>query len=304
VGHHHAIPPAAGSSRRLAVVLALTAAYALAEVAGGVLSGSLALLADAGHMVTDVMALALALFAAWSARRPPDPARTYGYQRAEILAALVNGVVLILIAVMIFVEAWKRLAHPPEVEAGLMGGVAAGGLLVNIVAAWILHGDHGMNQRAAFLHVLGDLLGSVGALTAAVLIWAFDWTWADPAASALIGAFIVAGAVRLVLEALNVLMEGAPSHLDTRDIEGCLGRLAGVAGVHDLHVWTLGGRTPLLTAHLVLDHSRPAGVVLRQATELLRRDYGIEHSTLQLEPADFNIVVDLAAPEPADELRR
>ena len=168
--------------RRLALVLCLTSVYALVELVGGLLSNSLALLADAGHMLTDIVALALALVAAWSARRPPDPNRTYGYQRTEILAALFNGVALTVIALFIAIEAWERLSDPPEVAWGLMAAVAAGGLVVNVVAAKILHAHrHGMNVRAAYLHVLGDLLGSVGTLAAAGAIGLFGWQRADPA---------------------------------------------------------------------------------------------------------------------------
>ena len=279
------------TTRRLGAVLALTALYAIAEAFGGWLSNSLALLADAGHMLADVMALSLALLAAWSARRPPDAARTYGYQRVEILAALVNGVALVVIAVFIFLEAWERAGAPPEVNAGLMAGIALGGLVVNLVAARILHShSHGLNVRAAYLHVLGDLLGSIGALAAAGMIALFDWTLADPIASAVIAAIIIASAVRLVLDAVHVLLEGAPTHLNVEDLHRCLLEIPGVEGVHDLHCWSLGGDSALLSAHLVLDHSRTAAQVLRQATETLRERFGITHSTLQIEPADYNII--------------
>lgn len=291
MAHAHGGPDTA--TRRLAAVLALTAGYAVAEAVGGVLSGSLALLADAGHMLGDVTALGLALFAAWSSRRPPDAARTYGYQRAEILAALANGVALIVIAGSIAFEAWERAAAPPEVRVGLMGGVALGGLAVNLVGMALLHGGSSLNQRAAYLHVLGDLLGSVGALVAAGLIWGFGWRIADPVASALIAVIIVVNAVRLVLESVHVLMEGAPPDVDVDAVRRELGALPGVSDVHDLHVWTLGGATPLLTAHLTLDHSRRAGEVLRAALDLLRERFDIEHATLQLEPSEFNISVEL-----------
>jgi len=282
------------ATRRLAVVLVLTASYALAEVVGGLLSNSLALLADAGHMLTDIVALALALLAAWSARRPPDATRTYGYQRVEILAALFNGVVLIVIALFIVLEAWERLRTPPEVEYGLMAAVAAGGLAINLAGAWILGGQrHGLNVRAAYLHVLGDLLGSVGALTAALLIGLFGWYWADPAASVVIAGIIIFNSVRLVLESVNVLLEGAPSHVKTREVRDCLSRTPGVCDVHDLHLWSLGGESPLLSAHLVLDHSVPAERVLRGATDAVRERFGITHSTLQIEPPDYNIIQDL-----------
>ena len=282
-------------TRSLGLVLLLTASFTVAEVVGGLLSNSLALLADAGHMLADVMALTLALVAAWSARRPPDASRTYGYRRIEILAALFNGVALVVIALFIFIEAYERLSDPPEVAYGLMAAVAFGGLLVNLVGARILHNHrHGLNARAAYLHVLGDLLGSVGALTAAALIAVFGWRWADPVASAVIGAIIVVSAVRLVLEAVNVLLEGAPSHVRTDEVRAVLLATPGVSNIHDLHLWSLGGDRPLLTAHLVLDHSRRAGDVLREATATLHNRFGITHSTLQTEPPDFNIIESLS----------
>jgi cobalt-zinc-cadmium efflux system protein len=287
--------------RRLALVLGLTAFYAVAEVVGGWLANSLALLADAGHMLTDIAALGLALLAAWTAQRPPDQTRTYGYQRIEILAALSNGVILVVIALVILFEAWARLRTPPPVDSALMALVAAGGLLVNLVAARILGGHRdGLNARAAYLHVLGDLLGSVGALLAAGAIAAFGWRWADPAASVAIGLIIVVSAVRLVLESANVLLEGAPSHLRTEDVRDCLRRTPGVCDVHDLHLWSLGGASPLLTAHLVLDHSVPGEQVLREATGVVRERFGIVHSTLQIEPPDYNIVLELTGTASSD----
>lgn len=290
----HALPDHARDARaarqRLRWVLALTLLYTVAEIAGGLLSNSLALLADAGHMATDALALGLAVFAAWFAGRPPDPGRTYGYQRAEILAALANGVFLVVVCGFIFWEAIRRFSSPPEIRSGLMGGIAAGGLAVNAVAAWLLHGHtHGLNARAAFLHVLGDLMGSVGALAAAAAIALFGWNWADPAASIAIGVIIVVSSVRLVLESVHVLMEGAPTHLDADEVHAALASIRGVAGVHDLHLWSLGGRAPLLSAHLVIDHSVRGHEVLRAATAALATRFGIDHATLQIEPPDFNI---------------
>ncbi len=286
--HRHA---SRATTRRLAWVLVLTLAYTVAEVAGGILANSLALLADAGHMLTDNMALALALTAVWFSRKPPDPARTYGYQRAEILAALVNGVVLVVVCLFLFWEAWARLLSPPPVDSGLMALVAAGGLGVNVAAVLLLrHAPRGLNVKAASLHVIGDLLGSVGALVAAGLIRLFGWTWADPAASFFIGAIVIASSTRLVLQSVNVLMEGTPEHVDPREVERCLLETAGVADLHDLHVWSLGQGAPLLTAHLVVDHSVPPTLVLREATRALEERFGITHATLQIEPPDYNIV--------------
>jgi cobalt-zinc-cadmium efflux system protein len=291
--HHHDKPGAA--SRRLRLVLVLTAAYFLAEVIGGWISNSLALLADAGHMLTDIMALSLALVAAWISRRPADSNHTYGHQRIEILAALFNGTAVIVIALVILFEAWERFRSPPEVDFKLMAIVAAGGLLVNLAAAIILGGhQHGLNVRAAYLHVLGDLLGSIAALTGAGLIAAFGWRWADPVASALIACIIIVAAVRLVLTSANVLMEGVPSHLKIETVRQALLETPGVRNIHDLHLWSLAGERPLLSAHLVADGSVAVAEILRAATGTLVRRFGITHATLQVEPPEFERVPELA----------
>lgn len=290
--HHHRHGQDGGDIKRLGTVLALTATYTVAEVVGGLLANSLALLADAGHMLTDNLALGIALFAAWSARRPPDRVRTYGYQRAEILAALFNGVALVVIAGYIVWEAVARFRSPPVVEYRLMAAVAGGGLLVNVVGAWILHGREkgSLNVRGAYLHVLGDMLGSVGALLAAGLLALFGWSWADPAAGVFIACIIVYSSVNLILESVNVLMEGAPAHLDVAEIRRCLLDVPGVADIHDLHLWSLGGSHPLLTAHLVLDAEGRTCSALREATDRLRERFGIDHATLQVEPPGFGLV--------------
>lgn len=282
-----------GSTRRILLALSLTLAYTGAEAVGGLLSGSLALLADAGHMLTDDLALGLALLAAWLARRPPDRDRTYGYQRAEILGALANGTMLVLLCVGIVWEAARRFRDPPPVEVGIMAAVAAGGLGVNLGAAALLRGrHHGLNVRGAYLHVLGDLLGSLGTLAAAALLAGFGWRWADPAASVLIAGIILVNSSRLVLDSVHVLMEGAPANLDPQQVRRSLLEVEGVADVHDLHLWTLGGGGPLLTAHLVANHTVPAARILRAATDVLASRYGITHATLQVEPPDFNIAHD------------
>lgn len=274
----------------------MTFAYTITEVVGGYVTNSLALVADAGHMMTDNVALALALAAAWFAARPPDPARTYGYQRAEILAALANGVLLVVVCAFLFWEAFGRLAAPPEVRGGLMAAIAVGGLAVNGAAIWLLHDvGGGLNVRAAYLHVLGDLLGSVGAIVAAVLVAVFGWRWADPVAGMVIGAIVVAGSARLVLRSVHVLMEGAPPDLDLAEVQARLLETKGVAGLHDLHVWSLAGGTPILTAHVVLDHSVPAVEVLRATTRILEERFGITHATIQIEPPDYNIVEGVGA---------
>jgi cobalt-zinc-cadmium efflux system protein len=196
----------------------------------------------------------------------------------------------VVVCGFIFWEAVHRFAAPPVVATGLMAWVAAGGLAVNLVSAWLLRGHtQGLNARAAFLHVLGDLLGSLGTLVAAALIARFGWRWADPLASIFIGGAVVFSSARLVLESVHVLMEGTPAHLDPEEIRRSLRALPGVADVHDLHLWSLGGSAPLLTAHLVLDLSVRAHDVLRSATTGLESSYGIAHVTLQIEPPDFNI---------------
>lgn len=298
----HADPhvhPTGASTRRLGWVLALTAAYTFAEIVGGLWTGSLALLADAGHMATDDVALGLALFAARLSIRPPDSARTYGFQRAEILAALANGAGLLVVCGMIAWEAVDRFRSPATVLAAPMAAIATGGLVVNLLGAWILHRHReGINVRAAFLHLAGDLLGSVGALAAAGAMLAFGWWWADPAASLLIAGLLAWGSIRLVREATRVLMEAAPSGIDSEAVRACLLATAGVADVHDLHLWSLREGTPILTAHLVVDHSVAAPRVLRDASERVRSAFGIGHATLQVEPPDYNIVEapDTAAP--------
>lgn len=286
-GHDHGASPVG----RLAWVLGLTLVYACAELAGGYISNSLALMADSGHMFTDALALALALAAAWFAKLPPDRSRTYGYQRAEILAALVNASALVVICLFLFWEAWHRLTSPPEVRTGLMAAVAAGGLVVNLAGLFLLRDvSHGLNARAAYLHVLGDLLGSVGALAAAGLLAAFDFRWADPIAGAAIGAIIVAGSLRLLFQSIHVLMEGAPAGMDLEAVRACLLGIDGVAGLHDLHVWSMAGGRPILTAHLVVDHGAPAVRVLKEACRTLEAEFGVQHATLQLEPPDYNII--------------
>jgi len=271
-------------SARLGWVLAITAVFMVTEAVGGVLSGSLALLADAGHMFTDVAALGLSVFAMRLARRPPSAKRTFGYMRLEILAALVNGATLLLIAGWILVEAWRRLHEPVAIEGTLMVGVAALGLIVNIVGATLLHGHahENLNVRGAYLHVLGDLLGSVGAILAGVVILTTGWAAADPIASVLIALLILWGAWGLVRESADILLESAPAHVD---MDAILADLAGVQGldeVHDVHVWTLTSGFVALSAHGVIDDPRQHTRILDDVRELMRA-HGIEHVTFQIE---------------------
>jgi cobalt-zinc-cadmium efflux system protein len=283
-GHAHAEARQA-DSRRLTWVLALVVLYMGAEVVGGVLTGSLALLADAGHMLSDAAALALALFALWIARRPATMQRSFGYHRMEILAALTNGAALVAISVLIAIEAVERLRSPTEVAAPGMMAVAAGGLLVNLVGLAVIHGgrDASLNLRGAWLHVATDALGSVQALAAGALIWAYGWQWADPAASLAIAVLVVWSAWSLLRETVRVLMQWAPGHLDVEEVHGTLAAIDGVQDVHDLHVWTVTSGLDTLSAHVVA-RERPAAGLLHEIRDTLSRRFGIEHVTIQVEP--------------------
>ena len=283
-------PPDAGAARRkrmraLAFVLALTSLFTVVEVVGGLIAGSLALLADAGHMLSDNLALALALGAIWLAGRPPTDHKTFGYRRAEILAALVNGVALVAVAIWIFIEAAERLAEPTEVEAGVVLGVGGAGLAVNVAAAVILWRARGesLNLRAAFLHVVGDLAGSVGVIVAALVILATGWLEADPLISVLIGLLILISAWTIVRDATNVLLEAAPRGLDTAELAGKVMALPGVAEVEDLHVWEISSDFAALSAHVLVDHEVDCHERRRDIADMLEREYGITHSTLQLD---------------------
>ncbi|HEY8202478.1 MAG TPA: cation diffusion facilitator family transporter [Actinomycetota bacterium] len=279
--------PGAGQRRALLVALGLTAVLCVVQTAGAILSGSLALLADSGHLLSDVASLALALVAMQMARRPPTPARTYGWHRAEVLAALANGAGLAVIAVLIFVEAARRFAHPPEVEAGLMLVVAAAGLAVNLVSMVMLRGHRGesLNVRGAYLHVVADSLGSVGAIAAAVVLLATGWERADPVISVGIGLLVLWSSWGLVRDASGVLLESTPPGVDLAAVKAALEDDHQVEAVHDLHVWTVTSGFTALSAHLVI---RPAGslgsgMLLERLQHQLDEQFGIAHTTLQVE---------------------
>ncbi len=284
--HDHAgAADRAASRSRLAWTLALVLAYMVAEIVGGIVTNSLALLADAGHMLSDAASLGLALFATWIAERPPTRHRTYGYLRAEILAALANGVALVLVAVFVFREAWARFLDPPEVAGGLMMGIAAGGLLVNLAALRILHPwrEASLNLRGAWLHVLADAAGSVGALVAGGLIWWRGWSLADPVASALIGVLVLASSWRILRDSTRVLMESAPPELDVHALERGIRDVEGVREVHDLHAWTITSGLTALSAHVVSSGARADQEILDDVRRLVA-EHGIEHCTIQVEP--------------------
>ncbi len=256
------------------------------EFVGGLLSNSLALLADAAHMLTDVAALALSLFALWFAQRPATAEKTYGYLRIEILAALLNGSTLIVLSFFIFREAWERLREPVEIAGGLMLAVAVGGLVVNVVAAFMLHRSsaHSLNVRGAYLHVLGDLLGSVGAIAAALVIVTTGWTLADPLISVLVGTLILVSSYKLVRESLDVLLEAVPAHLDLEEIREEICRIDGVETVHDLHVWTLTSGFFAMSGHVRVAEVERTREVLDAIHDRMHDRFDITHVTVQVEP--------------------
>lgn len=289
-GHHHAHHHAHegghhAQERRLAATLALVLAYMVAELVGGMLANSLALLADAAHMLADAGALVIALIAMRVARRPPTRRHTFGYQRAEILAALVNGAALLAISGYIFYEAYHRVMAPPAVRGELMLGVAAGGLLINLAGLWLLHGGKkdNLNVRGAWLHVLSDSLGSAGAIVAGVCIAAFGWTWADPVASLAIGLLLLYSSWSLLKETAAVLMQAVPSYIDVEEIEAALLAVAGVRDVHDLHVWSVTSGRDILSAHIAVDADAERDRIAAEVHGVLRARFDIHHSTIQVE---------------------
>ena len=276
-GHHH------GHSH-LGWALILTLGFAVVEAAGGWWSGSLALLSDAGHMVTDAFSLGLAAFAAWIAKRPPSPRHTYGLVRAEIIAAFLNSLLMLGVVAFIVFEAIARLRNPQPVAGGWVMVIAALGFGVNAVVAWVLsHGGKGLNTRAALLHVLGDLLGSVAALLAGAIIYFTGWTAADPILSLLVVALILTSTLRLLQEALHVLMEGVPPSVNLQEVGQAMAGVSGVSGVHDLHIWTLSSGQTALSAHVDMGGLAAWPTVLAAMRNMLHERFDIDHVTLQPE---------------------
>lgn len=285
--HDHA-PEHSHNQQRLWLALALTGGYCLVEFIGGLLTHSLALLSDAGHMLSDVSAMALSLFAAYIATLPVTSYKTFGYYRAEILAAFLNGLALWLVAGIIFREAYYRFFSPPEVHGLGMLLVASVGLLVNLATVWMLHGSHqrNLNIRGVFLHVLSDTLGSAGAIVAGALILWTGWYWIDPVTSVVIGLLILMSSFGLVRESIDILMQATPGHLDLADIQHTLEAVPGVSRVHDLHVWTLTSGLFTLTAHIVVNGASDHHALLDAIEQTIQQRYGIDHTTIQLEPQD------------------
>ncbi len=280
--------PQSISVRPLLIALVITGGFMVLEFVGGILSGSLALLSDAGHMLTDTAALGLSLSAVWLARKPADPKRTYGYYRIEILAALVNGVFLWVMVFFIFREALQRLTSPSEVNVQGMMLVGTIGLFVNLASIYILHSAQkdSLNVRAAFLHVLGDALGSVGVVVAGAIIMFTGWTGADPIAGMLIGVLILYSSWGLMKEAVHILLEGVPDHIEVEEIRTGILSVEGVKDIHDLHIWTLTPKVVLLTVHVTMeDEAADPDPLRRKVRDLMAEKFCIEHTTIQIERA-------------------
>ena len=288
MSHDHAKQK--GNIKRVQIALALTATFMLVEVVGGILSGSLALLADAGHMLTDTMALALTAFAFRASVRPADKKRSFGYQRFQIIAAFVNGLSLLLVVGWILVEAVQRFIDPPDVIGQTMLVVAAAGLVVNIIAFIILHGgdQQNLNMRGAALHVIGDLLGSVAAIVAAIVIMSTGWMPIDPILSVVVAMLILNSAWKLVRRSAHILLEGAPEWLDVADIQAkVISTVPEVSGIHHVHVWCQTPQNLMLTMHVVLDESvADVTAVVRSVKQILQAEFGINHSTIEVEKGD------------------
>ncbi len=257
----------------------------IAEAVGGWITNSLALIADAGHMLTDVAALGLTLAAVWFAARPATAKKTFGYYRFEILAAFVNGIALVLLSIWVIYEAVMRWQSPPAINGSSLTIIAIGGLLVNVIAAKLLHSGHkhDLNMRGAWLHVMGDLLGSITAIIAGVLIVTAGWLWADPLCSVLISLIIIFSAWRLIVESVNVLLEGTPAHISLSAVETTILQTDGVSGVHDLHVWTISSGMEALSAHISHNESVAHSELLVAVRESLHDRFGIDHLTIQME---------------------
>jgi cobalt-zinc-cadmium efflux system protein len=295
MGHHHHHGHAHGHShshshtgnkKALFSSFLLITVFMVVEVIGGIWTNSLALLSDAGHMLSDAASLGLSFFALKLGERAVSLDKTYGYKRFEIIAAAINGITLVVVALFIFYEAIQRFFAPPEVQSKGMLLISTVGLIVNIIAFLILmkgDKDENLNVKSAFLHVLGDLLGSVGAIAAALLILVFGWKLADPIASVIVAFLITVSGWRVLKESFQILMEGAPDQLDLSNVKEALGSIPMVMDVHDLHVWTISSGYPVLSCHITIQDEGVHDAVLLESQKILHDDFGIEHSTIQVE---------------------
>lgn len=278
--HHHG-----HGGRPLVGALVLTMLFAAVEAASGWVGGSLTLLGDAGHMITDATALGLALLATWISKRPPSPRHTFGLGRAEVVAAMVNGLLMFAIVASIVVTAISRLQTPHTVSGGVVMVVAAVGLAVNLLVAFILsRGERTLNIRAALLHVMGDVLGSIAALVAGAVVYYTGWTPIDPLLSLLICVIILFSSVKLMTDSIHVIMEGVPPNIDLNEVGRSMAGIEGVNSVHDLHIWMLSSGTVMLSAHVIVDDINRWERQLTDLHKLLQKRFNITHATLQPEP--------------------
>lgn len=287
-GHSHSHSHT-GNKKALLSVFILITVFMVVEIIGGLITNSLALLSDAGHMLSDAASLGLSYFALRLGEKKVSENKTYGYKRFEIIAAALNGLTLVVVSVYIFYEAFHRFFAPPQVQSKGMLIISIIGLLVNIIAAWILmkgDKDENLNVKSAFLHVLGDLLGSVGAIVAALLILFFGWELADPIASIIVAALIIVSGWRVLKESFQVLMEGVPEQIDLEQIKEALCKVPMVLSVHDLHVWTITSGYPVLTCHLTISDDGVQDEILKQSQQVLHDEFSIEHSTIQVEKSE------------------
>ena len=293
--HGHVEARALRNRRALGLALGLIAGFTIVELTAGLLAGSLAVLADAAHMVSDTASLGLAFFAAWLAMRPATPRRSFGFRRAEILAALFNGVALAAVSIWIFIAALRRLGDPPDVPGGWILVVGLVGLVVNVAAAWVLarSGAESLNVRAALGHVLADLLGSVGVILAGAVVLVTGWDYADPVAALAIGLLVLVGSWRLLRESVGILLEETPAGMDAEEVGRALAVAEGVVEVHDLHIWTITSGFPALSAHVLVAPGGDCHGVRRDLERILHERFGLDHTTLQVEHAGSERLVEI-----------
>lgn len=284
--HHH---NGHNNKKSLLIVLCITSFYMIAEFVGGYFTNSLALTADAGHMLADVAALGLSFFALWLSTKKAPIEKTFGYYRAEIFAAFINGVTLIFIASLIIYEAYQRITMAQQIDAVAMTAIASGGLIINIIGAWLLHrgSKENLNIKGAFLHVIGDLLGSIGAIIAGILVYGWNLYIADPIVSILIAVLVLYSSINITNSAVHILMESAPKHIDIQGVKNSISEIDGVENVHDLHIWSINPNLVSLSVHVVTDINEYAKI-LCEIDNLLKDKFNIEHSTIQIEPKDFH----------------
>lgn len=286
-GHHHHNHNA--NKKVLFISFIMIFLYMIIEVIGGFLTNSLALLSDAGHMLSDAAALGLSLVAFKIGEKKASTLKTFGYKRFEIVAAFINGIALVLISLYIFFEAYHRFFEPPEVSPNMMV-IAVIGLFVNIIVAWILmKGDtsENINLRSAFLHVLGDMLGSFGAILAGLFIYLFDWNIADPIASVIVAVLVLISGYRITMDSLHILMEGTPTNIDLEKVKQALQTISGVKDIHDLHIWTITSDFQSLSCHITVGGNYDRDAILKKASTVLKEKFHIEHATIQLEGENY-----------------